>query len=128
MKKQIIQTALAPAPVGPYNQAVRAGDIVYISGQIALYPQTGALMNASVGDEAHRVMQNLHEVLIASGLEFSDVVKSTIFLTNMDDFPLVNDIYGSYFTDANYPARETVAVAALPKGARVEISFIAVDK
>lgn len=128
MKKQIIQTALAPAPVGPYNQAVRAGDTVYISGQIAIHPQTGALMNASVGDEAHRVMQNLHEVLVASGLEFADVVKSTIFLTSMDDFPQVNDIYGSYFTDAHYPARETVAVAALPKGARVEISFIAVSK
>lgn len=128
MSKEIINTTLAPAPVGPYSQAVKAGNTVYISGQIALHPLTGAMMNASVGEETHRVMQNLREVLISAGLTFDDVVKSTIFLTSMDDFPLVNEIYGSYFDGDQFPARETVAVAGLPKSAKVEISLLAVTR
>lgn len=127
MNKEILYTNQAPAPVGPYSQAVKAGNTVYISGQIALHPQTGAMMNDSIESEAHRVMQNLQELLIAAGMTFDNVVKTTIFLLDMADFASVNHIYGSYFTDADYPARETVAVVGLPKSARVEISLIAVS-
>lgn len=127
MNKEILYTNQAPAPVGPYSQAVKAGNTVYISGQIALHPQTGAMMNDSVESEAHRVMQNLQELLIVAGMTFDNVVKTTIFLLDMADFAAVNHIYGSYFTVADYPARETVAVVGLPKSARVEISLIAVS-
>ncbi len=124
MEKQIINTNQAPAPIGPYNQAVKAGNILYVSGQIPLDPATGEIVKSGITDEAHMVMKNLQAVLTEAGLTFDNIVKTTIFLTDMNDFPKVNDVYGSYFS-GNYPARETVQVAALPKGVNVEISVIA---
>ncbi|HML57901.1 MAG TPA: RidA family protein [Ferruginibacter sp.] len=124
MKHQIIQTSQAPAPIGPYSQAVQAGDILFISGQIALNPETGELDNADVRTETIRVMQNLKAILEAAGSHFGKVVKTTIFLSDMQLFAEVNEIYATYFTD-NYPARETVAVKGLPKNVHVEISMIA---
>lgn len=125
MEKKIITTSNAPAPIGPYNQAVFAGDTLYISGQISIDPQTGALNNASLQDETHQCMKNLQAILAEAGLNFSDVIKTTIFITDMNRFAEVNEIYGQYFTD-NFPARETVQVSALPKFVNVEISMIAV--
>jgi 2-iminobutanoate/2-iminopropanoate deaminase len=122
--KQIITTIKAPAPIGPYSQAVLAGNTLFISGQIAIDPQTSQLKFDSVQVETTQVMENLSAVLQEAGLTFENVVKSTIFLSDMSLFPEVNEIYGAYFT-SNYPARETVAVAGLPKGANVEISVIA---
>jgi 2-iminobutanoate/2-iminopropanoate deaminase len=124
MEKQIINTNQAPAPIGPYNQAVKAGNTLYVSGQIPVDPATGELVKSGITDEAHMVMKNLQAVLKEAGLTFDAVVKTTIFLTDMNDFPKVNEVYGSYFS-GNYPARETVQVAALPKGVNVEISVIA---
>ena len=124
--KTIINTAAAPAPIGPYSQAVKAGGMLFISGQIALDPATGKLVMGSIKKEATQVMQNLEAVLQAAGLNFSHVVKTTIFLKNMIDFADVNEVYGTYFS-GNYPARETVEVSALPKGVMVEISVIAVE-
>lgn len=124
MEKQIINTNQAPAPIGPYNQAVKAGNILYVSGQIPLDPATGEIVKSGITDEAHMVMKNLQAVLTEAGLTFDNIVKTTIFLTDMNDFPKVNEVYGSYFS-GNYPARETVQVAALPKGVNVEISVIA---
>lgn len=124
MEKQIINTNQAPAPIGPYNQAVKAGNILYVSGQIPLDPATGELITSGITDEAHMVMKNLQAVLTEAGLTFDAVVKTTIFLTDMKDFPKVNEAYGSYFT-SNHPARETVQVAGLPRGVNVEISAIA---
>lgn len=124
MEKQIITTNQAPAPIGPYNQAVKAGNILYVSGQIPVDPATGELVKSGIVDEAQMVMKNLQAVLKEAGLTFDAVVKTTIFLTDMNDFPKVNEVYGSYFS-GNYPARETVQVAALPKGVNVEISVIA---
>lgn len=125
MNKKIITTANAPAPIGPYNQAVFAGDTLYISGQIPINPQTGELNNATLQDETRQCMKNLEAILQEAGLNFSNVVKSTIFITDMKKFGEINDIYGEYFT-ADAPARETVQVAALPKFVNVEISMIAV--
>ncbi|WP_353183759.1 RidA family protein [Parapedobacter lycopersici] len=122
--KTVINTPKAPAPIGPYNQAVLAGNHLYVSGQIALSPETGELTGDTVADEARQVLKNLDAVLTAAGYTFADVVKTTIFLRDMDDFSAVNTIYGEYFTE-NAPARETVAVAGLPKNVRVEISLIA---
>ncbi|WP_257666519.1 RidA family protein [Parapedobacter tibetensis] len=122
--KEIINTNHAPAPIGPYNQAIKAGNTLYVSGQIALSPQMGELVQGSVSDEAHQVLKNLKAVLTAAGYSFSDVVKTTIFLRDMDDFAAVNAVYGEYFTE-QAPARETVAVAGLPKNVNVEISVIA---
>lgn len=122
--KKIINTPNAPAPIGPYNQAVMTGDMLFISGQIALVPGTGDLANADLTEEAHRVMKNLEAILTEAGMEFGNVVKTTIFLSDMSLFAAVNEIYGSYF-DAEYPARETVAVKGLPKNVNVEISMIA---
>ncbi|MBC9933669.1 RidA family protein [Chitinophaga qingshengii] len=124
MEKQIITTNQAPAPIGPYNQAVKAGNILYVSGQIPVDPATGELVKSGIVDEAQMVMKNLQAVLKEAGLTFDAIVKTTIFLTDMNDFPKVNEVYGSYFS-GNYPARETVQVAALPKGVNVEISVIA---
>ncbi|MBC9910726.1 RidA family protein [Chitinophaga varians] len=124
MEKQIINTNQAPAPIGPYNQAVKAGNILYVSGQIPLDPATGEVVKSGITDEAHMAMKNLQAVLKEAGLTFDAVVKTTIFLTDMNDFPKVNEVYGSYFS-GNYPARETVQVAGLPKGVNVEISVIA---
>jgi 2-iminobutanoate/2-iminopropanoate deaminase len=124
MSKQIINTENAPAPIGPYNQAVKAGDLVFISGQIPLIPATGELVSSGIKDEAHQVMQNLKAILDEAKLTFEHVVKTTIFLSDMGLFGDVNEVYGSYFT-SDYPARETVAVKGLPKGVNVEISVIA---
>ena len=124
MKKEVIKTDKAPAPIGPYNQAVKANGMVYISGQIAIDPATGNLEINDLDKETHLVMANLKAVLEAAGSGFDQVVKSSIFLKNMDDFAKINEIYGSYFT-IDPPARETVQVAKLPKDVNVEISVIA---
>ena len=124
--KTIIQTTKAPAPIGPYNQAILVDNTLFTSGQIALNPKTMELVNRDIEMETTQVMKNLCEVLKAAGMDFADVVKTTIFLNDMEDFAKVNEIYGSYFNHKNAPARETVQVAALPKNVRVEISFIAI--
>jgi 2-iminobutanoate/2-iminopropanoate deaminase len=122
--KKIINTPNAPAPIGPYNQAVMTGDMLFISGQVALVPGTGELANTDITEETNQVMKNLKAILTEAGMEFGHVVKTTIFLSDMNLFGAVNEIYGSYFTSA-YPARETVAVKGLPKNVNVEISMIA---
>lgn len=122
--KQIIQTDQAPAPIGPYNQAVQAGNLLFVSGQIALKPGTGELVDASVPAETHQVMQNLQAILSAAATGFHNIVKTTIFLSDMALFAEVNEVYGSYFS-GDFPARETIAVKGLPKNVRVEISMIA---
>ena len=124
--KTIITTKNAPAPIGPYNQAVLAGNTLYTSGQIAFNPETGQLILDDIKTETAQVMQNLKAVLEAADMTLEHVVKSSIFISNMDDFIQINDVYGSYFDDANAPARETVQVAKLPKNVNVEISMIAV--
>ena len=125
--KTIIQTPNAPAPIGPYNQAIRYGNTVYLSGQIGLNPGTMEWVSDSIEAETEQVMQNLLAVLEAAQLTFEKVVKSTIFLSDMDHFAEVNTVYGRYFDEKSAPARETVAVRTLPKSVRVEISMIAVD-
>jgi len=124
MSKQIINTKKAPDPIGPYNQSVKAGGLLFISGQVAIIPETGGLVTSGVKDEAHQVMQNLKAILEEANLTFEHVVKTTIFLSDMSLFGEVNEVYGSYFT-GDYPARETVAVKGLPKAVNVEISMIA---
>ena len=121
---QSIQTDQAPKPIGPYSQAVQHGQALYISGQIALDPESGNLVQSSIQDETHRVMRNLQAILQSQGLGFESVIKASIFLSSMDLFGPVNAVYGSYFTEP-YPARETVAVLGLPRGVNVEISMIA---
>lgn len=121
----IIKTKNAPAPIGPYNQATMAGNTLFMSGQIALNPETGELIMDSIPNETHQVMKNLLAVLKEAKMDFSNVVKCSIFLSDMNNFPVVNEIYGSYFS-GNYPARETVQVSILPMGVNVEISAIAV--
>jgi len=123
--KTIINTLNAPAPIGPYSQAVVAGNFLFVSGQIALDPKTGELAISDIPSETKLVMENLKAILTEAGTDFSAVVKTTIFLKDMGNFATVNEIYGSYFT-ANFPARETVQAAALPKNVNVEISVIAV--
>lgn len=124
MSKQIINTSNAPAPIGPYNQSVKAGNLLFISGQIALVPASGELLTGSVEEETHQVMKNLKAILTEAGTDFGSIVKTTIFLSDMSLFAQVNEVYGSYFT-GDFPARETVAVKGLPKGVNVEISMIA---
>ena len=124
MEKQIINTNSAPAPIGPYNQGVAANGLLFISGQICIDPSTGNLKNRDLQEETHQVMQNLKNILQEAGMNFSNVVKTTIFLTDMHRFGEVNEIYGKYF-DGDFPARETVQVSALPKFVNVEISMIA---
>ena len=124
MAKEIILTHDAPQPIGPYSQAVRSGNFLFLSGQIALDPATGNMVNSDITAETRQVMANLEKVLEAGGMDFSNVVKCTIFLKNMSDFPVVNQIYGTFFT-AEPPARETVEVSRLPKDGNVEISCIA---
>jgi 2-iminobutanoate/2-iminopropanoate deaminase len=124
MIKQIINTDKAPAPIGPYNQSVKANGLLFISGQIAMDPATGNIDATDIEGETHQVMKNLAAILAAAGLDFSAVVKTTIFLTDMSLFTVVNSIYADYFT-GDYPARETVAVKGLPKGVNVEISMVA---
>ena len=120
--RETIFTKNAPAPIGPYSQGVRAGNTWYFSGQIAIDPASGQMVEGGVEIQARQVMENIKALLTEAGLDFNKVVKSTIFLKNMDDFPKVNEIYGSYFNKDAYPARETVEVSRLPKGALVEIS------
>ena len=122
--KTIIHTADAPAPIGPYSQAVLANGFLYVSGQIAINPATGTLMIDSVKSETGQVMRNLNALLLEAGFDFSNIIKTTIFLSDMELFAEVNEVYGSYFK-ADFPARETVAVRGLPKGVNVEISVVA---
>ena len=126
MKKQIIKTKNAPTPIGPYNQAIKIGDTLYVSGQIGLDPKTMACVNESVEIETEQVMKNLSAILKEAQMNFGDVVKTTIFLDNMSNFQKVNAIYGGYFDENIAPARETVAVKTLPKNVKVEISIIAI--
>jgi 2-iminobutanoate/2-iminopropanoate deaminase len=125
MEKKIINTTQAPAPIGPYNQAVQAGNLLFISGQVAINPATGNIEAADIYDETHLVMHNLKAILSEAGMDFSNVAKTTIFLSDMSLFTTVNEVYGKYFT-GSFPARETVAVKGLPKNVNVEISMIAV--
>jgi 2-iminobutanoate/2-iminopropanoate deaminase len=124
MEKKIIHTKGAPEPIGPYNQAVRANGFLFVSGQIALNPNTGELLTQNIEIETNQVMDNLKAILETAGIGFDHIVKTTIFLSDMSLFGVVNEIYGSYFS-GSYPARETVAVKTLPKNVNVEISVIA---
>ncbi len=125
MLKKIHETKNAPAPIGPYSQAVEANGFLFCSGQIALDPASGQVLTGGVGEQAELVMKNVGAVLEAAGLKFENVVKTTIFLTDMGDFPAVNEVYGKYFK-TQPPARSTVAVAGLPKGVKVEVEVTAV--
>ncbi len=124
--KKIIYTDEAPAPIGPYNQAVLIGNTLYTSGQIALHPHSMELVLDDIETETKQVMENMKAVLNAAGMNFENVVKTTIFIMNMGDFAQINSVYGSYFDEKTAPARETVQVAGLPKGVHIEISMIAV--
>jgi endoribonuclease L-PSP, putative len=132
MSKEIINTASAPAPIGPYSQAVKAGGFLFVSGQIPINPQTNELVTSSATDEAHQVMKNIQAILHEAGLNFSHIVKTTIFLSDMGLFAPVNEVYSSYFRnslaagESGFPAREAIAVKTLPKNVNVEISVIAV--
>ena len=126
MKKTIITTDNAPAPIGPYNQAVLVNDTLYLSGQIPLVPSTMELIEGDLTAETKQVMENLKAVLAAADMSFEHVVKSSIFLSDMHNFATVNEVYGRYFDEKTAPARETVEVANLPKFVRVEISMVAV--
>ncbi|TMI72983.1 MAG: RidA family protein [Bacteroidetes bacterium] len=125
MDRKVIITPDAPSPIGPYNQAVLAGDTLYISGQICIDPKTGDLKKKDIQEETHQVMRNLKAILVASYMGFNHVVKTTIFITDMNKFSEINEVYGKYF-DGDFPARETVQVAALPRFVNVEISMIAI--
>mgnify|MGYP003393158427 FL=1 len=124
--KKIIYTDKAPAPIGPYNQAVLVGNTLYTSGQIALNPATMELVLDDIETETKQVMENMKAVLAAADMTFENVIKTTIFIMNMGDFIRINSVYGSYFDKATAPARETVQVACLPKNVNIEISMIAV--
>jgi 2-iminobutanoate/2-iminopropanoate deaminase len=124
--KKIIFTDKAPAPIGPYNQAVLHGDTLYTSGQIAINPANGTLVVDDIESETKQVMENMKAVLAAAEMTFDNVVKTTIFITDMNDFARINAVYGSYFSESNAPARETVQVSVLPKLVNVEISMIAI--
>jgi 2-iminobutanoate/2-iminopropanoate deaminase len=124
MKKQTIQTTNAPAAIGPYSQAVRAGDLLFVSGQIPLDPKTGELVRGSISEETKKVLDNLKAIIEAAGGSLGDVVKTTIFLKDMGSFAAVNEVYGTYFPQP-FPARATVEVARLPRDVNVEIEAIA---
>ncbi|WP_055446067.1 Rid family detoxifying hydrolase [Lacinutrix mariniflava] len=124
--KKIITTTKAPAPIGPYNQAVLSGNTLYTSGQIALHPETGELVLDDISTETKQVMENMKAVLAAADMTFENVIKSSIFISDMNNFGAINTVYGEYFNEATAPARETVEVAKLPKSVNVEISMIAV--
>ena len=126
MTKKIIFTNNAPAPIGPYNQAILIGNTLYTSGQIALNPKTMELVLDDIETETKQVMENLKAVLIAAGMTFENVVKTTIFIADMNDFAKINSVYGTYFNEETAPARETVQVACLPKNVNIEISMIAI--
>jgi len=125
--KKIIFTEKAPAPIGPYNQAVLSGNTLYASGQIAINPASGELVTENINDETNQVMQNIAAILEAADMTFENVVKATIFIMDMNNFGAINTVYGSYFNEKTAPARETVQVACLPKNVNVEISIIAVQ-
>ena len=131
MNKQIIKTVNAPAPIGPYSQAVKAGNLLFISGQVAFVPGTDTLIVNNIAEETHQVMKNLQAILTEAGIDFGNIVKTTIFLSDMSLFASVNEVYGQYFglssesANTGYPARETIAVKGLPKNVNVEISMIA---
>lgn len=125
MEKTVITTDHAPAPIGPYNQAICANNMLFISGQVCIDPVTGELRNKNMQEETHQVMHNLRAILQKAGMDFEDAVKTTIFITDMNRFSEVNEVYGKYFNN-NFPARETVQVSALPKYVNVEISMIAI--
>ena len=127
MKKKIINTNNAPAPIGPYNQAIKIDNMLFISGQVAINPKNNELIQSSISDETDQVMKNLSAILKEANMDFRNVVKTTIFLSDMSYFNEVNNIYGSYLKKGQEPARETVAVKTLPKKVNVEISMIAVD-
>ena len=127
MKKIIINTKNAPAPIGPYNQAIKIDNMLFVSGQVAINPKNNELIQSSISDETDQVMKNLSAILEEADMDFRNVVKTTIFLSNMSYFNEVNNIYGSYLKNGQEPARETVAVKTLPKEVNVEISMIAVD-
>ena len=124
--KKVINTNNAPAPIGPYSQAVAANGFLFVSGQIPSNPATGEIVSGGIKAEAKQVMENIKAILTEAGLNFSSIVKTSIFLTDMGNFAQVNEVYGTYFTD-QFPARETVQVAALPKSVNVEISVIAIN-
>ena len=124
--KRIITTSKAPVPIGPYNQAVLTGNTLYTSGQIALHPETGELVNATIEQETKQVMENLKAVLFEAGMTFENVVKTSIFISDMENFSKINAVYATYFNEKTAPARETVEVANLPKYVNVEISMIAI--
>lgn len=124
MSKTIINTSMAPSPIGPYSQAVLTGNLLYVSGQVPINPDTNTVDATNVAEEAEQVMKNLQAVLSEAGFGFDQVVKTTIFLTDMSLFSTVNEVYGKYF-NGNYPARETVAVKGLPRNVNVEISVVA---
>jgi len=123
--KKIICSDRAPAPVGPYNQAVIHAGTMYVSGQIPLDPDSGTLVTGTIEEETHQVMQNISAILEAAGITFNEVIKCSVFVTDIQNFGRINAVYATYFEEANAPARELVQVAALPKGANVEISVIA---
>jgi len=124
MQKQVVHTQNAPKAIGPYSQAVWAGELLFLSGQIALHPSSGELIQTNIQDETNQVMQNIKAILVAADLDFSNIIKTSIFLKNMDDFAAVNEVYATYFM-SDFPARETVQVSKLPKDVNVEISVIA---
>jgi len=124
MDKIVINTAAAPAPIGPYSQAVQFGNLLFVSGQVAINPETNTVDATDIEGEARQVMENLKAVLHGAQFDFNNIIKTTIFLSDMSHFGAVNEIYGSYFS-GDYPARETVAVRGLPKNVNVEISVIA---
>ena len=126
MKKEIITTLNAPAPIGPYNQAIKVGNTLYVSGQIPINAKTMEIFNGTIKEETELVMLNLNAVLEAASMSFEHVVKTTIFLSDMENFGKINNVYGTYFDNDTAPARETVAVKTLPKNVRIEISMIAV--
>jgi 2-iminobutanoate/2-iminopropanoate deaminase len=124
--KTIITTKKAPAPIGPYNQAILSGNTLYTSGQIAINPDNGELVIENIQSETRQVMENMKEVLLAAEMSFENVIKASIFISDMNNFSEINKVYGEYFNDETAPARETVEVANLPKFVNVEISMIAV--
>ncbi len=126
MTKTIIETQNAPAPIGPYNQAIKSGNTLYVSGQIAIVPEDGSMKTSDISEETHQVMKNMGNILTEAGMEFSDVVKCSIFVKDMGNFATINEAYGSYF-NTEPPARETIEVSGLPKNVNVEISCIAIN-
>jgi len=125
MSKEIVNSKNAPAPIGPYSQAVKANGMLFISGQICINPSNGELINGNIVDETHQVMKNLKAILLEAGTDFSKVVKTSIFVKDLNNFTTINNVYGEYFQAGTAPARETVEVSRLPKDVNVEISCIA---